>query len=376
MSSTIPLTNAVTSGDESAVSALLADGADVNETTSGGQTALILAVIFGHTHIVQQLVQAGANPEQRDNLGLNAIEWAQRRGLTEALDILTNPRRASTPPRKLVINFEQREIAGEPETREPVSDAEKSRRWIAGFKQRLEEEAGRRLNRNEPQEVKEPEPPEREPKEVVETQALTVREPATPVHSSRILTAPPVVSTPPGKRKRCPQCNAVYNGELVSYCAVHMVPLVDADQPITAEPPKSNPPLFWILVIITLFGSIIAGSLLTTYLYRSSQARERVAAEQPPRIIRGSPQVGPELAGKQVFLPEAECPFKDPAPPSGTVSVRVMIDKNGQVYRARGSGGDWLMRGAANEAAMKSTFSPEKLRGHEAEGTITYTFNP
>jgi hypothetical protein len=34
------------------------------------------------------------------------------------------------------------------------------------------------------------------------------------------------------------------------------------------------------------------------------------------------------------------------------------------------------MRGAANEAAMKSTFSREKLRGRETEGTIIYTFKP
>jgi outer membrane biosynthesis protein TonB len=379
VSSSIPLTNAVTSGDESAVSALLAEGADVNESTSGGQTPLILAVIFGHTHIVQQLVQAGADPEQRDNLGLNAIEWAQRRGLAEALDILTNTRRASTPPKKILINFEEPELTRD-ESREPVSDAEKSKRWIAGFKQRLNEEAARRLNRNEapeiPSEVIAAEPPPPEPKEVVEeTQALAPREPVTPVHSSRILT-PPVVATPSGKRKRCPQCNAIYNGDLVSYCAVHMVPLVDADQPIVSDAPKKNPPLFWILVIATLAASIGVGSLLTTYFYRSSQARAGLAADQPARIIKGSPQIGPELAGKQVSLPEAECPFKDPEPPSGTVVVRILVDKNGQVYWARGSGGDWLMRGAANEAAMKSTFSPEKLRGHEAEGTITYTFKP
>ena len=379
MSSSIPLTNAVTSGDERAVSALLAEGADVNETTSGGQTPLILAVIFGHTHIVKQLVRAGADPEQRDNLGLNAIEWAQRRGLTEALDVLTNPQRASTPPKKIVINLEQPEETPEPEARESVSDAEKSRRWIAGFKQRLDEQAVRRLNRNESPEVREVEPPEPEPEQpkevIVETQAPAVREPAKPVHSSRILT-PPVVSNSANKRKRCPECNTVYNGELVSYCPVHMVPLVDADQPIVTEPPKSNPPLFWTLVVITLAGSLILGSLLTTYLYRTNQARAGVAADQPARIVKGSPQVGPELAGKAVSLPEAECPYKDPEPPSGTVSVRVLVDKNGQVYWARGSGGDWLMRGAANEAAMKSTFSPEKLRGHEAEGTITYTFKP
>jgi outer membrane biosynthesis protein TonB len=370
------LTNAVTAGDESAVSALLAEGADVNESTSGGQTPLILAVIFGHTHIVQQLVQAGADPEQRDNLGLNAIEWAQRRGLAEALDILTNTPRASTPPSRILINLEPPEATRESESREPVSDAEKSRRWISGFKQRLDEEAVRRLNRNESPEVKGVEPSEPEPEPpVVETQALTAPEPSTPVHSSRILT-PPVVATSAGKRKRCPKCNTIYNGDLLSYCPVHMELLVDADQPIVADAPKSNPPLFWILVVATLIGSIFAGLLLTTYLYRSKLASAGVAADQPARIIKGTPQVGPELAGKAVSLPEAECPFKGPEPPSGTVTVRIIVDKNGQVYWARGSGGDWLMRGAANEAAMKSTFSPEKLRGHEAEGTITYTFKP
>jgi hypothetical protein len=56
--------------------------------------------------------------------------------------------------------------------------------------------------------------------------------------------------------------------------------------------------------------------------------------------------------------------------------VRVLVDKKGQVSWAKGSGGDWLMRGAATEAAMKSTFSPEQLRRRETEGTITYTFKP
>ena len=31
-------------------------------------------------------MRAGADPQLRDNLGLNAIDWAQRRGLSEAQD--------------------------------------------------------------------------------------------------------------------------------------------------------------------------------------------------------------------------------------------------------------------------------------------------
>jgi hypothetical protein len=154
------------------------------------------------------------------------------------------------------------------------------------------------------------------------------------------------------------------------------VALVDADAPIISEPSKASPALFWILVVITLTGSIVIGSLVTTYLYKSNQASARNAALQQQNIQKGVPEVGGELVGKAVSLPEAECPIKGPEPLSGTVIVRVMVDRNGQVYWARGSGGDWLMRGAATEAAMKSTFSPEKLRGRETEGIITYTFKP
>jgi len=391
------LTNAVTSGDEKAVSALLANGADVNETTGGGQTALILAVIFGHTNLIKLLLRAGADPQQRDNLGLNALEWAQRRGLPEAIAILTNGPQQSTPPRKIVIPLDEpKKVAPEKsaakprneEVKESVSESEKSRRWIAGVKQRLHEQELRRLNRNEPpaepQHTLEPEPlppavETRKAAVVAETPKAAVPEPV----PARTVTPPPRILTPPlapaaksGTRKRCPRCNAIYNSDLVAYCAHHIVPLVDADEPIISEPPKSNALLFWILLIVTLAGSIVAGSLITTYLYRSRQAAARTAAEQNRPVQNGTPELGGEIVGKAVSLPEAECPLKGPELMSGTVTVRVMVDKKGQVYWARGAGGDWLMRGCATEAAMKSTFAPEKLRGRETEGTITYTFKP
>ncbi len=399
MSYSLPLTNAVTSGDEQAVSALLANGADVNGTTGGGQTALILAVIFGHTNLVKLLMKAGADPQQRDNLGLNALEWAQRRGLTEAVTILTNGPQESSPPKRIVIplgapeQVEKSPTNRDDEAKESVSEAEKSLRWIAGFKQRLHEQELRRLNRNEPA---------AEPPSVVETEAppplMTVQptravvteipkapepEPEPKPEPPRAVTPPPRILTPPpttpaktGTRKRCPQCNAIYNSDLLAYCAHHIVPLVDADEPIFSEPARPNPPLFWIMLIVTLAGSIVLGSLVTTYLYKSRQAAARVAAEQNRPVQKGTPELGGELVGKSVLLPEAECPLKGQDPVSGTVTVRVMVDKAGQVYWARGAGGDWLMRGCSTEAAMKSTFAPDKLRGRETEGTITYTFKP
>jgi hypothetical protein len=384
VSSSFSLTNAVTSGDESAVSAMLANGADVNESTNGGQTALILAVIFGHTNLVRMLMSAGADPQLRDNLGLNAIDWAQRRGLNDVHAILA--KRPEPTTRRIVIPLEEPqqsvpESTPDPrvkETKESAHDGEKSRRWLAGVKQRLDEQAMRRLNRNEPRVEprivrEEPPPPPAPP---IETKTPEPPKETRVTGAPRILTPPPVEPAKTGKRKRCPQCNAVYNSELVSYCAHHIVPLVDADEPIVTEKPKSNGTLFWILLVVTLTGSVVAGSLITTYVYKSKQAATRSAAEQQKKVQKGAPEVGTELAGKAVSLPEAECPMKGSEPISGTVTVRIMVDKNGQVYWARGSGGDWLMRGCATEAAMKSTFDRTKIRDREVEGTITYTFKP
>lgn len=378
MSSSISLTNAVTSGDESTVSALLANGADVNETTNGGQSALILAVIFGHTNLVRMLVNAGANPQLRDNLGLNAIEWAQRRGLNEAYAILTTTPDPGTQRRRIVIPVEETKdpVVDKPpaprndEVKSTGSDDEKSRRWVEGVKQRLDEQAMRRLNRNEPllepRSVREePPPPPETPKESII------------IGAPRILTPPLIEPAPSGKRKRCPQCNEIYNADLVAYCSQHMVPLVDLDAPIVAEVPKSkNGPLFWILLIITLAGSIVMGSLLTTYIYRSNQAATPAVTEPPKTVQKGTPEVGTELAGKAISLPVAECPMRGAETMSGTVTVRILVDRSGQVNWARGSGGDWLLRGCSTEAAMKSTFDPQKLRGRETEGTITYKFEP
>jgi hypothetical protein len=370
------LTNAVTSGDEGTVTALLANGADVNETTGGGQTALILAVIFGHTSLVKLLVKAGADPQLPDNLGLNAIEWAKRRGSKEALEILTDTPKSTAAP-KVKVEEPAPAVAEtrqpDPESKPAVSDDEKSRRWLAGLRQRLDEQEVRRLNRNETIE-----PPAQEPGKLPEPPEPPQPAPTPTVRPAvaRVFEVPTEAPAAGGKRKRCPRCNAIYNGDLVSYCAHHIVPLVDADEPIITDTPlRSNVLLFWILVLVTLSGSIVIGSIITTYMYRSQQAATP-AAPAAPTIQKGTPELGGDLVGKAVSLPEAECPLSGSEHLAGTVVVTVRVDRAGQVSRATGSGGDWLMRGAATDAAMKSTFSPERLRGRETEGTITYTFKP
>jgi TonB family protein len=122
--------------------------------------------------------------------------------------------------------------------------------------------------------------------------------------------------------------------------------------------------------------------VITKYFFNSNSATPQTAngptASPATRTVqRGVPSVADrDLERKATSLPIAECPLNGQEAIPGTVVVRVVINKDGRVTSARASGGDWLLRGAASEAAMKSTFSPEKLRGRETEGTITYTFEP
>ena len=363
MSSAVPLTQAVTSGDVKAVSAALATGADVDERNNGGQTALILAVIFGHTDLVRLLVQAGANPRLRDNLGLDAVEWAQRRGLP--LDL-----------------FETR-VEERPAPEPPIETDEKSRKWLAGVKQRIQEQA---IHRQEPVVHAEP---QRDPEPKPAPEPKRAREPEPEPAIAAPTSAPTAPTTSTTTRKRCPKCNAIYNSELIAYCAHHVVRLVDIDEPVF-EPPASvastitNTPLLWMLVLATVaiaaFTAYMISSQLSSIFIPDNQAA--AAQQQPKSFIKGTPVAAGELADKTLKLAEAECPIFEGETRSRanagtqTVSVHVKVDKSGKVYWARAQGADEAMRNAATDAATQSTFSPDKLRGRETEGTITYTFAP
>jgi outer membrane biosynthesis protein TonB len=321
MSSAVQLTQAVTSGDAKAVSAALAAGAGVDERNNGGQTALILAVIFGHTHLVQLLINAGANPRLRDNLGLDAVEWAKRRGLTDAIEIFGAP---SQPIRQIRVEEEL------PPTHTQIDTDEKSRKWLAGIKQRIHEQA-----RKETQVVESAPPAEPEPEPVPE---------------------PEPIPEPVPER-----------------------------EPIFEPPPSNsvtNTPLLLMFILVTVSIAAFTGYMITSQLSQVviPDTPTATTQQQPDSYLKGTPVASGELAGKSVQLPEAECPVFEneprPADTSYTVNVHIKIDKAGNVYWARAEGGDELLRRAASEAASNSTFTPDKLRNRETEGTITYTFTP
>src|SRR5690349_5633578 len=150
----ISLLQAVTSKDEGAVKSLLAQNADVDSRNSSGQTPLILSIISGQDHILRLLLKAGANPLLRDHTELNAIDWAERKGRTDIAEILrtTQPGNSSTN----LDHIESERKTTQPPVDElrnvpPVSPDEKSLKWLAGIKQRWEEEErAERKNQRDP----------------------------------------------------------------------------------------------------------------------------------------------------------------------------------------------------------------------------------
>lgn len=67
-------------GDLQQLERLLQQGAPLNAADPMGRTPLILAVMQGHTAVVQRLLAAGANTALIDKDGLNALQHARRLG--------------------------------------------------------------------------------------------------------------------------------------------------------------------------------------------------------------------------------------------------------------------------------------------------------
>jgi protein TonB len=93
----------------------------------------------------------------------------------------------------------------------------------------------------------------------------------------------------------------------------------------------------------------------------------------PPR----APISGGVLNGKAISLPKpAYPPIARQAHASGTVTVQVTIDENGNVISAHAVSGHPLLQAVAVAAARGARFSPTKLSGQPVKvtGIITYNF--
>lgn len=273
----LSLIDAVIHGDTEAVRTLLAAGSDVNETANGGRTPLILAILFRRTQIMTLLLEAGADPHQRDSLGLNAVDWADRKGLKllnqgQARKQETAPVTPSKEPIPLggLAPSQSEKQTSRPSgaSTQSASDDEKSRRWLAGFKRRIDEEASHKIKEVEPTRPPTTEveaTPENGPPHTLVNKSLVEVSAHKP---ERAVISAPVERLPNFHRKRCPKCNTVYSSELVAYCAIDETPLVDASQPLfasfTSPPQTAGMPLVWLLVVFVLF--FIVGAAVTYFM--------------------------------------------------------------------------------------------------------------
>ena len=82
------LLHAAAAGDSTLVEALLGAGAFINGTNYNLQTPLIRAAFFGHVDVVRVLLDHGADADSKDRLGLNALDWATKRGFPEVARML------------------------------------------------------------------------------------------------------------------------------------------------------------------------------------------------------------------------------------------------------------------------------------------------
>jgi TonB family protein len=428
----LSLMGAVTDGDTQAVRALLAAGSDVNETASGGQSVLILAVLFRRTQILRLLLDAGADPKQCDSLGLNAIDWAERKGFAEGLKLLNQiqaakqetspvaPRMEAKPPGGSVPSENEKPNTQAPSGSSQLASAdEKSRRWIAGFKRRIDEESNQKIKEVQPA----PAPPATEIEATPQTELPTVVVNDSSVRVAAPVPEPPVTSFPadrvanvetdtsqfkdetyvtPGvtplvspddvatshlprstigtpltsaSHKKCPKCNAIYNSELLAYCALDATPLVDVNEAVVVSPPEAGRlPLVWLLIVFSFVVAAGAIYLMIPDLKSAQNTSLETSPMQAPRNS-DSPLVSGELSGKQLEVPAPEYPASARSEHvSGTVTIRVTVNKKGRVIAVKVVEGDVRLRDAAIAAAQKATFSAEKLMERGAVGTIAYTF--
>ena len=99
-------------------------------------------------------------------------------------------------------------------------------------------------------------------------------------------------------------------------------------------------------------------------------------ASAATNLTKSAPVIGGELAGTELFLPDAQYPA-DATVASGNVTVGIQVSRKGVVVKAEALDGDESLRSAAEQAAWSSAFAPEKLvdKASLIAGTITYNLS-
>ena len=77
------------SGDLEAVKKAVNSGADLEQSSKDGYTALIYAAAKGHKEVVEYLLKVGADPRAKDIDGMTALMYAEKKGHAQIAKMLS-----------------------------------------------------------------------------------------------------------------------------------------------------------------------------------------------------------------------------------------------------------------------------------------------
>lgn len=95
-----PLHYAATGGHVEIILILLDENAYIDAASPNKTTPLMMAAMYGSTAAVRALIDAGADPTLRNELGLSAVEFAQRANRPDAAELVAGAIRARAPKGK------------------------------------------------------------------------------------------------------------------------------------------------------------------------------------------------------------------------------------------------------------------------------------
>jgi ankyrin repeat protein len=95
-----PLHYAATGGHLAVIELLLEEHAFIDAESPNKTTPLMMAAHYGSLPSVKMLLEAGADPTMRNQLGLSAVEFAQRASRPDAAELIASAIRSKAPKGK------------------------------------------------------------------------------------------------------------------------------------------------------------------------------------------------------------------------------------------------------------------------------------